>query len=328
MRGLLTILLQCSLSMSLITLNYAALLPLFSKRYSAKWRYIVWLVIVVGWIIPFRPQIDLQFLNMQISNISSLTPVRSIINAIPSMPNMGDAVNTTGTILISWIIGIIWIIGVMSIVLYHTLRHRHFMKLVRRWSNPITDLKYLDVLNNLKSELEINAQIELNICQSITSPMLIGLFHPTILLPPIEITREELSLVLKHELIHFRRHDLWYKALILAAKALHWFNPVVYLMANAAALQCEISCDALVLQSADSRQRKQYGETIIAVVRNEAKIKTALSTNFYGGKNGMKTRIFFNYGHIKKEGWNTHSLYCYCSNTHDRNGICHRFGEE
>ena len=121
--------------------------------------------------------------------------------------------------------------------------------------------------------------------------MLVGFFRPAILLPPIKIANDELSLILKHELIHFKRHDLWYKALILAATILHWFNPVVYLMAKATSVQCEISCDALVLQGADFQQRKQYGETIIGVVRNGAKLRTALSTDFYGGKKGMKNRI-------------------------------------
>ena len=58
MRAFLTTLLQCSLSMTLVTLAYAAVLPLLSKRYAAKWRYLIWLVIAVGWVIPFRPQFD------------------------------------------------------------------------------------------------------------------------------------------------------------------------------------------------------------------------------------------------------------------------------
>jgi hypothetical protein len=44
MQEFLTTLLQCSVSMSLVTLVYAAILPLMSKRYAAKWRYIVLLV--------------------------------------------------------------------------------------------------------------------------------------------------------------------------------------------------------------------------------------------------------------------------------------------
>jgi beta-lactamase regulating signal transducer with metallopeptidase domain len=79
--------------------------------------------------------------------------------------------------------------------------------------------------------------------------------------------------------------------MILTATSFHWFNPVVYLMAKAAAEQCEISCDALVLHNADHQQRIQYGEIIITVARNGAKLRTALSSNFYGGKKGLKNRI-------------------------------------
>jgi hypothetical protein len=47
----------------------------------------------------------------------------------------------------------------------------------------------------------------------------------------------------------------------------------------------------LVLRDADFWQRKQYGEMIIDVVRYRRKLRTTLSTNFYGGKETMKTRI-------------------------------------
>ncbi len=284
-------LLQCSVSMSLVTLVYAAILPLLSKRYAARWRYMVWLVIAAGWIFPFRPRIDLSFLPAQVTDMP-VTPVQTIINAMPPMADTtGGIVNDPATIPLWRVLAAIWILGVVSVVLYHALRHGRFMKMVRRWSEPVTNLDSLGILDSLKSELEIKTQVKLSVCQSITSPMLVGFFHPAILLPPVKITGDELSLILKHELIHFKRHDLWYKALILAATALHWFNPAVYLMAKAAAVQCEISCDVLVLQGADFQQRKQYGETIIGVVRNGAKLRTALSTNFYGGKKGMKTRI-------------------------------------
>jgi hypothetical protein len=138
----------------------------------------------------------------------------------------------------------------------------------------------------------IKARILLNVCQSVTSPMLVGFFRPVVLLPPVKIVGDEMYSVLKHELIHFQRRDLWGKALILAAAVLHWFNPAVYLMVRSAAAQCEISCDERTLQGADFYGRKQYGETIIGVARNGARLRTALSTNFYGGKKGMKDRIF------------------------------------
>ncbi len=290
MQDFLSTLLQCSVSMSLVTLAYVVMLPLLAKRYAAKWRYIVWLVITAGWIFPFRPRIDLSILPEQMTDIP-VTPVQPITNAIPPLVGTVNIANAPTTIPLWQVLAAIWILGVVGVVLYHALRHNRFMKMVRRWSELVTDSETLGILDSLKSELGIKAQIGVSVCPSITSPMLVGLFRTTILLPPIKITDDELSLILKHELIHFKRHDLWYKTLILAATALHWFNPVIYLMAKATAVQCEISCDALVLQDSNFQQRKQYGETIIGVVRNGVKLQTALTTNFYGGKKGMKTRI-------------------------------------
>ena len=83
--------------MSLVTLVYAAILPLLSKRYAAKWRYMVWLVIAAGWIFPFRPRIDLSFLPAQMADIP-VTPVQPIINAISSMSDAGNVVNSPVTI--------------------------------------------------------------------------------------------------------------------------------------------------------------------------------------------------------------------------------------
>lgn len=278
--------------MSVITLLYTSIMPVISRRYTPKWRYLIWLMIAVFWILPFPfiPRVNLSFIPVQVQDIS-LSPVQPIINAFPAISNTKNNVNNSSTISIWLVLIFIWIIGVISVFVFHALRNRCFMKMVRRWSNPITDLEHLELLNNLKSELRIKTQVELSVCQTIPSPMLVGYLRPTILLPPINLTSNELSLILKHELIHLKRHDLWFKLLILTATSLHWFNPVVYLMAKATALQCEISCDASVLQSANFQQRKQYGEMIIGVVRNGATLHTALSTNFYGGKRGMEKRI-------------------------------------
>ena len=278
--------------MAVITLLYRMILPLSSKWYTAKWHYMAWLVIAAGWLFPFRPQINLSFLPVQMPEMPVM-PVQSMISVIPSGSDteaMGN--NPASTISLWLVLMVIWGFGVISIVIYHGLRHGRFMRIVSRWSEPVTDLKKLEMLNNVASELGIKIPVGLRMCQGITSPMLIGFFRPVILLPDISIAEDELPLILEHELIHLKRHDLWYKALILAATTLHWFNPVVYLMAKGAALQCEISCDALVLAEADFEQRRQYGETILGIVRNGAKLRTALSTNFYEGKRGMKNRIF------------------------------------
>ena len=91
--------------------------------------------------------------------------------------------------------------------------------------------------------------------------------------------------------MHYKQKDLWYKCLVLIATAFHWFNPIVYLIAKAIDIQCELSCDEKVVRGTNADIRVYYSETIIGVVRQQYKRKTALSTNFYGGKKGMKNRF-------------------------------------
>lgn len=296
MQGFLTTLFQCSISMTPITLAYMIMNPLLSKRYSAKWQYRIWLVIVIGWIFPYRPQFDLPLLPVQMPDNhiiqSQFISMQSTIGNTASPVTVGgEIVSTPVALSLWWVFAAIWIVGFSVIVVYHILQYRRFTKVIKRWSESVTDVKVIRIFDSLKSELKIKEQVTLKRCPGIKSPMLVGLVHPAILLPPIKIADNELSLILRHELIHCKRRDLWYKAMILIATALHWFNPVVYLMARATAVQCEIACDALVLQDANFQQRKQYGETIIGVIRDGTLPKTVLSTNFYGGKRGMKNRI-------------------------------------
>ena len=58
MQGFMIALLTCSFTMSALALCFIAVTPLLAKRYTAKSYYYAWLIIVIGLIIPFRPQFD------------------------------------------------------------------------------------------------------------------------------------------------------------------------------------------------------------------------------------------------------------------------------
>ena len=89
--------------------------------------------------------------------------------------------------------------------------------------------------------------------------MIVGAIKPTLLLPEMELTAEQLSLVFRHELIHYRRRDIWYKLLLMLANAIHWFNPMVWLMVHAADRDLELSCDEAVVAGRDEAYREEYG---------------------------------------------------------------------
>lgn len=290
MAGFIFTLVTCSITMSVLALLLIALTPVLSQRYKAKWCYYAWLIIIIGLIIPYRPQFDTAFIHVKPTISHDIT--KDI--GITSNPNQIMPDRNTTNINHGWyqIISYIWLAGAILSIIYHFLRHRNFLKTVNRWSKKIHDQTLLETFQHLKVDMGIISPIELKLCVCITSPMIIGFNKPKILLPTIEYTARETALILKHELTHFKRKDLWFKALLITATTLHWFNPVIYLIAMAVNRQCEVACDEAVLENIDLRGRQVYGETIIRTIKQQPKYTTALSTSFYEGKQSIRNRIF------------------------------------
>ena len=294
MQGFLVQLLGCSVTMSALALFYMAVSPLLAKRYSAKGRYYAWLVLVVGLIIPVRPQWGGAFVKVELPGGRAVPTVR-IGNGAPMATSVPiEHASSAAFPELPWwqVAAAIWLMGALLFLGYHAVRHFRFWKLADRWSESVTDRQTLALLQSLKMQMGISRNIGLRYCDSIGSPMLIGLIAPRILLPKAGFAEDELRFILRHELVHEKRKDLWYKCLVLLATAIHWFNPIIFLMARAIDVQCELSCDDEVVRGTDADTRLHYSETIIGVIRYHSKRKTAFSTHFYGGKKGMKTRIF------------------------------------
>ena len=100
----------------------------------------------------------------------------------------------------------------------------------------------------------------------IASPMVTGVWRPTLLLPAgfvEQATAEQLRLVFLHELMHVRRRDLWWDWLVYGLLAVHWFNPVLWWAAYRVAGDRELACDAAVLARLTPSERHAYGHALL-----------------------------------------------------------------
>jgi len=287
-------LLECSAVMSILSLVYMAALPFLSKRYTAQWLYYIWIFFVIGWIVPFRPYFDFAFVNVEMPLAASSAIVDSMAAGQEVDQIAGWVVGqTSGSDISAMLWGAltgIWLVGAAAVLFVNGRRHWRLMKMVERWSEKVVDPAVVGIVQAVKTELKIGRSVRISICQAVATPMLVGLFRPVVLLPSIRLDSEELTFILKHELVHLKRGDLWFKLSVMLATALHWFNPVVYLVVRSLAAQCELACDERVLQGASIDQRKRYGETIIRIIRHRV-YQSALTTSFSGGRQGMKTRF-------------------------------------
>lgn len=184
------------------------------------------------------------------------------VSTVPDVPSFSLSL-TAGQLLFC-----LWLVGAAGLILWQLAAHWRFRRYLRRWADPVEDASALAPLAAQKSRLGLKASVSLAVCAGVDSPMLAGLFHPVILLPraPGAGGLEELSLVLLHELCHLRRRDILYKALLYAAGAFHWFNPLVWMMVRQGMRDMELCCDDDVSALLTDQERKYYARTILSAI--------------------------------------------------------------
>ena len=125
----------------------------------------------------------------------------------------------------------------------------------------------------------------------VQTPMLLGLARPLIILPQTRFSPESARNVLRHELTHYRRGDLYVKWFFVLSASLHWFNPLMPLFRRELDRVCELSCDENVLARMESSERRSYGETLLDLAANRTLPAGVVATTFATEKHALKERL-------------------------------------
>ena len=287
-----------------------ALKPLLDRRYSPKWRYGAWLVLAVlllaapvQWedllprveiapppVVIEVPQVELSLSREEGVRLQRPAGTAAPRPSAPAVPAERPAPREpVRTVSLDRALTALWLTGTAFFGTYHLLGTFLFSRRVRRWSRTPSG-ETAQLYAGVQRSMGLKKAPPLRICERISSPMMIGLLRPCLLLPAGGWDSRELGFILRHELTHYRRHDLWYKLVVLCANAVHWFNPLVYLLAREAAADMELTCDGAVVSGAGAEDRRAYSETLLASVRRRGG-GGALTTHFYGGAGVMRERF-------------------------------------
>lgn len=292
-----TNLVEVSFTCGIIILVLVLLSSFINKNYNLKLKYWIWIVVAVRLLLPFNiylPQAPLQVsvpdIQFQLS-LGSQTPTAGPGEALQVQGDISTGGAAGNSISLLQIVVLVWLGGCIIFLFSQCISYFLFKRKVLKWSHPVKDTDAEKLLNELSDELCIKKPIMLLTSDKVSAPMMIGLLKPLLLLPNDSYSDTDLRFILKHELIHFKRHDIWYKLLLLAANAVHWFNPFAYIMFREASKDLELSCDDEVVKYSRFDDRKQYSEAILASIHKQYMRQAALSTNFYGGIKTMKERF-------------------------------------
>jgi len=266
-----------TLTMSALILVVWIVFRFFPHLFPARIRYLTWVILLIGLVIPIRPSLGGAIIDI---------PIQEFIAPIEAMPIAVEPAAQTFNPT-----PIIWFVGTLGILGYHLVRYLKFVRQIKRWGQWESETSTLLIFERIKQDMGLERKkIRLMNCPLVASSMLTGFFRPIVLLPEKAFDDEELTLIFRHELVHYKRKDLPIKLLSLIAIAVHWFNPLVYLLSASLQAEGETSCDEAVLKQANMDERHFYAEVIISMI-GKKKEQTYLATNFYGGKAGIKKRL-------------------------------------
>lgn len=303
---LLNNLMQIGLTVSLAALVPLILRRLMKKRYPARMVCVVWAILALRLLIPVQltlPQAPVQVMPRTSYVVQSdqtafrqaglpvaQNPTRWVTGTQAETLSAADT-GTVKTVDITDILLALWLAGVIACVLWQGIGYYRLIRSLKGTSQPVERADLHTILQEQCADLVIDREIPLRVSSAADCPMLAGFIHPTLYLPDERISRTDAAFIFRHELTHYKHGDLWLKLLLLAARCLHWFNPLVHLIARFAQEDIEAACDDAVVRGHDGAYRRAYGETILRSAIAQAQKRKALVSCFGDDKKTLMRRF-------------------------------------
>lgn len=306
--------LDVSVSCGLIVTLLILFSSFLNKRYAAKWKCLIWIFLAIRLLLPFNIE-TVRYIGNHITKSAdtmqydaeasgedkeTAAPRRLVVElpstisapiASQNADDRGFGFTPLGIMKLIWLAGILGFLGV------HIGSYLYYKKQLLKHSVPVKNTaqnRYIfKQIAELYKELQIGRKQKIPVLRSSMSdsPMIIGFFNPSLILPKVDYEKEELYFILKHELIHLKRCDVCRKFLFVTANAFHWFNPLIWFMRREAFVDIELSCDERVVQGEDYNTKKIYTEILYTTLHKKRNRNMLISTQFSGSTQIMKKRF-------------------------------------
>ena len=217
-----------------------ALLSLFFRKKAPVFQYNLWLVVLLRFLFP--PAVRLPFpAGSRVAGVMEKITVYSagISGQVAAVPAENLSMND--------IFALLWAVIVLTLLVVMALRVAGLCRATRN-ARPAT----FDIPPVMTGDLgKTVSRTRIMIGPGVKVPFVSGLFRPRIFLPESasEWPREELLMVIRHEMAHVARIDQPVIVIQNIVQTLFFFNPLVWFMNYRLNLLREIVCDDISLRN-------------------------------------------------------------------------------
>ncbi len=158
----------------------------------------------------------------------------------------------------------VWGSGVVIAITIVAIQYWRLKKMIA--ALPVIDEGHIRVtMESAAIQLGLSRTPELRLMNQSTSPFLMGVFQPCIVISKSiaeSTSSDELRTVFLHELMHWKQRDTWIGWWQVLVQCLLWFHPLVWFAGRQISHEREMVCDTAVLQCGDVCPQI-YGETLV-----------------------------------------------------------------
>ncbi len=240
------------------------------RRLPPRWRYGLWLVVLVRLLLPIAPESRLSLFNLVDLAPAGVAGAALQVLGLPApvgaAPEIPDPLADTPVWFV-WALAF-WFSGALTMTGLVWRDHRRLRRALATTS-PVLDAAVLDLLRQGKAVMSVSSRVAVVETPGITSPAVTGWWRPRMLVPSgllVRLTPDEIRFLFLHELAHVKRADLPFNWLIAILQILHWFNPIVWLALRRLLTVREEVCDDLVLRRCFPGAAREYGLTLLRIL--------------------------------------------------------------
>lgn len=183
----------------------------------------------------------------------------------------------------------IWFVIAMLIMCIRVVKYLVRVNSLRALAIECGDKNLEKILACLRESVRYRHKPDVVWTRADNETFTIGVIKPVIFLQK-KYAPKELYWILKHEMTHIVRKDLWVKLFLEFVCCLHWFNPFIYLLERKMRFLCETSCDEHVIRDCTEEDCRIYME-LLDGNKSGHKLKIPFSSALDDGDEEIEKRI-------------------------------------
>lgn len=278
------------------------LIFLYKNKYKYKLKniYKVFTIILLLLILPIN--------TIDFSNIKNILPKQENVEVVEAIMEpitteiiletsntiieVNDSINIKNNKLsnFSQFVPYLWISISVIFLLYNFITYFVYLYKSKKSYIEIKVPEIEEKINKICKEIKCK-NISYAFSESITTPMVVGIFKKRIILPQNILETQDYEMILMHEIIHIKNRDIECKFVLLLINSIYWFNPVIYKFIDQVEEVLELKCDEIVLENQPQIYKIKYAQVLLNQIEENRSTKYRFSLNFANKRRNIMKRF-------------------------------------